>query len=169
MAGFTPEEAEEIRQRELEDIQRFGKASAETQKQLMDLAVGVKGTTEAMTAHMKSFGNSGINLAKELNAGKTGATVFNSSVGSMAGALGDLAGLIPYVGGALKTLIKGAGDYAQAVNTQAEALMGSYKQLGALGAATAGGIEDVYANLKNLNLNTYDISPKIGFYNSNAV
>jgi hypothetical protein len=30
--------------------------------------------------------------------------------------------------------------------------MDSYKQLGAMGAATAGGIEDVYSNLKNLNL-----------------
>jgi hypothetical protein len=67
MAGFTPEEAATIRQQELEDIQRFGKASAETRAQLLDLSVGVKGTTEAMTAHMKSFGTSGVDLIKDLN------------------------------------------------------------------------------------------------------
>ena len=152
MAGFTPEEAAAIRQQEIEEIQQFGKASDATRKQLLDLSVGIKGTTDAMTAHMKSFGTSGIDLIKDLNAGKVGATVFNNTVGSMASALGDLLGMIPYVGGALKALVKGAGDYTKAVNVQAEALMNSYKQMGAMGAATAGGIEDVYANLKNLNL-----------------
>ena len=152
MAGFTPEEAAAIKQQEIEDILRFGKASEETRKQLIDLAVGVKGTTDAMTAHMKSFGTTGVGLIKDLNAGRTGATVFNNTIGTTANALGDLAGTIPYVGKALKTVIKAGGEYAQAVNTQAEALMSSYRTLGALGAATAGGIEDVYANLKNLNL-----------------
>ena len=62
MAGFTPEEAAAIRQQEIEEIQQFGKASDATRKQLLDLSVGIKGTTDAMTAHMKSFGTSGIDL-----------------------------------------------------------------------------------------------------------
>ena len=152
MAGFTPEEAAAIRQQELEDIQRFGRASDETRKQLMDLSVGVKGTTEGLTRNFKALGTSGVSLVKELNAGAVGASVFNNSIGSVTNALGDLVGLIPYVGTALKTIVKGASEYTQAVNQSADRLYSTYKQLGEMGAATAGGMQDVYNNVKKLNL-----------------
>jgi hypothetical protein len=152
MAGFTPEEAAAIRQQELEDIQRFGRASDETRRQLMDLSVGVKGTTEGLTRNFKALGTSGVSLVKELNAGAVGASVFNNSIGSVANALGDLLGTIPYVGTALKTIVKGASEYTQAVNQSADRLYSTYKELGEMGAATAGGMQDVYNNVKKLNL-----------------
>jgi hypothetical protein len=152
MAGFTPEEAAAIRQQELEDIQRFGRASDETRRQLMDLSVGVKGTTEGLTRNFKALGTSGVSLVKELNAGAVGASVFNDSIGSVVNALGDLLGTIPYVGTALKTIVKGASEYTQAVNQSADRLYSTYKELGEMGAATAGGMQDVYNNVKKLNL-----------------
>jgi len=152
MAGFTPEEKEAIKQQEIEDILRFGRASDETRKQLMDLSVGVKGTTEGLTRNFKALGTSGVSLVKELNSGAVGASVFNNSIGSMSNALGDLVGLIPYVGTALKTIVKGASEYTQAVNQSADRLYSTYKELGEMGAATAGGMQDVYNNVKKLNL-----------------
>jgi predicted chitinase len=168
MAGFTPEEAAAIKQQEIEDILRFGRASDETRKQLMDLSVGVKGTTEGLTRNFKALGTSGISLAKELNAGVVGASVFNDSIGSVSNALGDLVGLIPYVGGALKTLVKGASEYTQAVNKQADQLYSTYKQMGAIGAAGAGGMQSVYDNLKKLNLGVNELSDFASLVGENA-
>ena len=168
MAGFTPEEAEEIRRQELEDIRRFGKVTDETRVKMLDLSVGIKGATEGLTRNFKSLGSTGINLAKELNAGAVGASVFNDSIGASTKALGELVGLIPYVGGALKLLIKGASDYTQAVNKQADQLYSTYKQMGEIGAAGAGGMQSVYDNLKKLNLGVNELDKFAGLVGENA-
>ena len=168
MAGFTPEEAEEIRRQELEDIRRFGRVTDETREKLLDLSVGIKGTTEGLTRNFKSLGTTGINLAKELNAGAVGASVFNDSIDASTKALGDLVGLIPYVGGALKLLVKGASDYTQAVNKQADQLYSTYKQMGEIGAAGAGGMQSVYDNLKKLNLGVNELDKFAGLVGENA-
>ena len=168
MAGFTPEEAEEIRRQELEDIRRFGKVTDETRVKMLDLSVGIKGATEGLTRNFKSLGSTGINLAKELNAGVVGASVFNDSIGASTKALGELVGLIPYVGGALKLLIKGASDYTQAVNKQADQLYSTYKQMGEIGAAGAGGMQSVYDNLKKLNLGVNELDKFAGLVGENA-
>ena len=168
MAGFTPEEAEEIRRQELEDIRRFGRVTDETRAKMLDLSVGIKGATEGLTRNFKSLGSTGINLAKELNAGAVGASVFNDSIGASTKALGELVGLIPYVGGALKLLVKGASEYTQAVNKQADQLYSTYRQMGEIGAAGAGGMQSVYDNLKRLNLGVNELDKFTGLVGENA-
>lgn len=126
---YTPEEITELKAREADEILRLGRVTDETRRSLMDMSIGVKGYTENLTKNFKSLGQSGINLAKNLNDGAIGASVFNESIGSLSKVIGDLVSLIPYVGGALKAIIRGTADYTEAVNKQADALYGSYQEM----------------------------------------
>ena len=113
------------------ELNKFGKVSNETTAKLAQFQ-------SSLTRDFKALGNSGINLAKQLNNGAIGASVFNDSIGSMSDVIGDLVGMIPYFGTALKTAIKGVSEYTQAVNKQTDALFESYEQMSKIGAAGAG-------------------------------
>jgi len=143
------------------ELNKFGKVSNETTAKLAQFQ-------SSLTRDFKALGNSGINLAKQLNNGAIGASVFNDSIGSMSDVIGDLVGMIPYFGTALKTAIKGVSEYTQAVNKQTDALFESYEQMSKVGAAGAGGIQSVYDNLKKLNLGVNELDKFVAIVGENS-
>ena len=166
--AYTPEEIEELKAREADEIKRLGAATIETRMALMDAAAGVKGLTASLTKGFGSLGTSALGLTKELYAGEVGASVFNKSIGGVSDALGDLLGLIPYVGGALKTLVKGASEYTQAVNQQADLLYKNYQRMSEIGATGAKGMQGVYDNLKRMNYGTDELDKFVSIVKENS-
>ena len=159
--AYTPEEITELKAREADEIKRLGQATVETRMALLDMAAGTKGLTSSLIKTFSSLGTSAVGLTKQLYNGETGASVFNKSINATADALGDLVGLIPYIGGALKTFVKGAADYTQAVNEQADLLYKNYQEMSKIGATAAEGMTGVYDNLKRMN---YDAKNEIGLF-----
>jgi putative chitinase len=166
--GYTPEEIAELKAREADEIKRFGQASAETRMALLDMSAGVKGLTASLTKGFGQLGSSALGLGKQLYEGEVGASVFNKSIGGATDALGDLIGLLPYVGGALKTLVKGASEYTQAVNKQADALYSNYQKMSEMGATAADGMQGVYDNLKRMNYGTDELDKFVGIVRENS-
>lgn len=171
-SNYTPEEIAELKAREADEIKRLGKATIETRMAMMDAAAGVKGLTANLTkgfsGMLGSLGTSALGLTKALSEGEVGASVFNNSIGSVANALGDLLGLIPYVGGALKTLVKGASEYTQAVNKQADLLYKNYQDMSQIGATVADGMQGVYDNLKRMNYGTEELDKFVSIVKENS-
>lgn len=167
-SNYTPEEIEQLKAREADEIKRLGQATIETRMALLDAAAGVKGFTANLTKGFGSLGTSALGLTKQLAAGEVGASVFNNSIGSVANALGDLLGLIPYVGGALKTLVKGASEYTQAVNKQADLLYKNYQDMSQMGATAADGMQGVYNNLKRMNYGTEELDKFVSIVKENS-
>jgi len=167
---MTPEEQEQ--QQQLNEYnQTIGKANNELNKfgnVTAGTAAKLSQFQTSLTKDFKALGNSGINLGKQLNQGAIGASVFNDSIGSMSDAIGDLVGMLPYVGTALKTAIKGVSEYTQAVNKQTDALFESYEQMSKIGAAGAGGIQSVYDNLKKLNLGVNELDKFVAIVGENS-
>ena len=143
------------------ELNKFGKVSNETAAKLSQFQ-------SSLTKDFKALGNSGINLGKQLNQGAIGASVFNDSIGSLSDVIGDLVGMIPYLGTALKTAIKGVSEYTQAVNKQTDALFDSYEQMSKIGAAGAGGMQSVYDNLKKLNLGVNELDKFVAIVGENS-
>jgi predicted chitinase len=166
--AYTPEEIAELKAREADEIKRFGQATVETRMALLDMAVGAKGATAALTKGFGSLGTSALGLTKQLYDGEVGASVFNKSIGGVSDALGDLVGLIPYVGGALKTLVKGASEYTQAVNKQADLLYSNYQRMSEIGANGAKGMQGVYDNLKRMNYGTEELDKFVSIVKENS-
>ena len=167
---MTPEEQEQQQQlneynqtisKANNELNKFGNVTAGTAAKLSQFQT-------SLTRDFKALGNSGINLAKQLNNGAIGASVFNDSIGSMSDVIGDLVGMIPYFGTALKTAIKGVSEYTQAVNKQTDALFESYEQMSKIGAAGAGGIQSVYDNLKKLNLGVNELDKFVAIVGENS-
>ena len=167
-SNYTPEEIEQLKAREADEIKRLGQATIETRMALLDASVGVRGLTASLTKGFGSLGTSALGLTKQLYDGEVGASVFNKSIGGVADALGDLLGLIPYVGGALKTLVKGASEYTQAVNQQADALYKNYQEMSRMGATAADGMQGVYDNLKRMNYGTEELDKFVGIVKENS-
>jgi hypothetical protein len=166
--GYTPEEIIELKAREADEIKRLGQATVETRMALLDMSAGVKGLTATLTGGLGMLGTSALGLGKDLAAGKIGVSVFNKSIDGVSGALGNLLGLIPYIGPALKTLVKGVGDYSQAVNDQAELLYNNYQEMSKIGAAGAEGMQGVYDNLKRMNYGTEELDKFVSIVRENA-
>jgi len=167
---MTPEEQEQqetliklnnAQRQAVYETEQFGKVTDETAAKLSQLQ-------SSLTNNFKALGNSGISLAKQLNNGAIGASVFNDSIGSLTDVIGDLVGLLPYVGTALKTIVKGASEYTQAVNKQTDALFESYEQMSKIGAAGAGGMQSVYDNLKKLNLGVNELDKFVAIVGENS-
>ena len=165
---YTPEEIAEINARAADEIKRLGAVSTETKMAMMDISVGIKGFTSSLTKGFGQLGSSALGLTKQLADGEIGASVFNNSIGGVANALGDLLGLIPYVGGALKTLVKGASEYTQAVNKQADLLYSNYQKMSEMGATAAGGMQGVYDNLKRMNYGTDELDKFVSIVKENS-
>jgi len=165
---YTPEEKAEIEARAADEIKRLGAVSNETKMAMMDMSVGIKGFTASLTKGFGQLGSSALGLTKQLAGGETGLSVFNDSIGGVTNMLGDLAGLIPYVGGALKTMIKGAGEYTQAVNKQADLLNKNYQEMSKLGATASDGVQGVYDNLKRMNYGTDELEKFVSIVRENS-
>ena len=161
--SYTPEEIIELKAREADEIKRFGQATVETRMALLDMSTGVKGLTASLTKGFSSLGTSAIDISKQLYNGSTGLSTFNNSIDSVSDALGELVGKIPYLGKPLKLMLKGTSEYTKAVNLHADQLYKSYQEISQVGAATAGGVSDLYNTLKRMN---YSSTTEMGVFTS---
>jgi hypothetical protein len=121
---------------------------------MKDAAVGAKGYAQAQQNVIKSLGKAAVDYTKEMYKGEQGAKAFNNSIDGVTDALGALALiLLPLKGISLVTKAAVAGLYALGKATklageQSDKLYKSYQDLSRAGAATAGGMTEVFENMQ---------------------
>jgi D-alanyl-D-alanine dipeptidase len=151
---YTPEEIAEIFEAYNNAIKTNTPINAELAKQMKDAAVGAKGYAQAQQNLIKSLGKAAVDYTKEMYKGEQGAKAFNNSIDGVTDALGALALiLLPLKGISLITKGVVAGLYALGKATklageQSDKLYKSYQDLSRAGAATAGGMTEVFENMQ---------------------
>jgi hypothetical protein len=151
---YTPEEIAEIFEAYNNAIKTNTPINAELAKQMKDAAIGAKGYAQAQQNLIKSLGKAAVDYTKEMYKGEQGAKAFNNSIDGVTEALGALALiLLPLRGISLVTKAAVAGLYALGKATklageQSDKLYKSYQDLSRAGAATAGGMTEVFENMQ---------------------
>jgi predicted chitinase len=153
MAGeYTPEEY----QRALDDYNRAlisgmdqnSAAFKQLKENLDDAIKGTKNYTYQMRQASQQLGSSMLALGKQISSGAQGTAVFNDALGSGADLLGKFLKEIPGIGKYLRLAVIAGAEYVKAVNKQSDALYKSYQEISRTGAIGAGGMTEVYQNLK---------------------
>jgi len=126
------------------------RALTEATKQTKDNFKALARTTKELA---QSFGNAG----KSFFDAAEGAAKYGKATKEVTGALGDLLGKIPLVGGAFGGLLKAIGGVVAATLEQNDALVKSYQTLSDFGALDMRGVEGVFADLQRLKLVTSQI------------
>ncbi len=151
---YTPEEIAEIFEAYNNAIKTNTPISADLAKQMKDAAIGAKGFAQAQENLLKSLGKSVVDYTKEMYKGEQGAKAFNNSIDGITDALGALALiLLPLKGVSLVTKGVVAGLFALGKATklageQSDKLFKSYQDLSRAGAATAGGMTEVFQSMQ---------------------
>jgi hypothetical protein len=153
---YTPEEIAEIFEAYNNAIKSNTPVSADLAKQMKDAAVGAKGFAQAQENLFKSLGKSVTEYTKAMYKGEQGAKAFSNSIDVVTDALGVLALIIlPLRGISLVTKGVVAGLFAMGKATkmageQGDKLYKTYQDLNKAGAATAGGMTEVFNNMQKL-------------------
>jgi hypothetical protein len=153
---YTPEEIAEIFEAYNNAIKSNTPVSAELAKQMKDAAVGAKGFAQAQENLFKSLGKSVTEYTKAMYKGEQGAKAFSNSIDVVTDALGALALIIlPLRGISLVTKAVVTGLFAMGKATkmageQGDKLYKTYQDLNKAGAATAGGMTEVFNNMQKL-------------------
>lgn len=154
MAQYTPEEISEVFEAWANAVKSGTPVSEELAKQMKDASKGAKGFAQAQENLFKSLGKSVTDYTKEMYKGEQGAKAFNNSIDGITDALGALALiLLPLKGVSLVTKAVVAGLYAlgkatKVAGEQSDKLYKSYQDLSRAGAATAGGMTEVFENMQ---------------------
>lgn len=154
MAQYTPEEISEIFEAWANAVKSGTPVSEELAKQMKDASKGAKGFAQAQENLFKSLGKAAADYTKEMYKGEQGAKAFNNSIDGITDALGALALiLLPLKGISLVTKGVVAGLFALGKATklageQSDKLYKSYQDLSRAGAATAGGMTEVFENMQ---------------------
>lgn len=132
----------------------------------------IKGAGEAA----KQFAGAFVSAGKAMYEGQKGLTAYNQSVDQVATGikvLGTALGAL--IGGPIGLLVAGismaataAGDYVKAANEQTDKLFQSYQEISRSGAATVGGLDTIYADLRKLGLNVNELSEYTALIGENA-
>ena len=168
---YTPEEIQEIFQAYDDAMQKNIPISKELAQQMEDAKKGIKNWTNEVNAGWKKLGTSATDLGKSLYKGEKGAGQFGGALETATGALQTLILLIPGIGIAAKAAAFAIGAFGKAVNVagkQGEALHKSYKELSQVGAATAGGLQDVFVNAQKLGYGIEDLDKMVALVAANS-
>lgn len=168
---YTPEEIQEIFQAYDDAMQKNIPISKELAQQMEDAKKGIKNWTNEVNASWKKLGTSATDLGKSLYKGEKGAGQFGGALETATGALETLILLIPGIGIAAKAAAFAIGAFGKAVNVagkQGEALHKSYKELSQVGAATAGGLQDVFVNAQKLGYGIEDLDKMVALVAANS-
>jgi hypothetical protein len=168
---YTPEEIQEIFQAYDDAMQKNIPISKELAQQMEDAKKGIKNWTNEVNASWKKLGTSATDLGKSLYKGEKGAGQFGGALETATGALETLILLIPGIGIAAKAAAFAIGAFGKAVNIagkQGEALHKSYKELSQVGAATAGGLQDVFVNAQKLGYGIEDLDKMVALVAANS-
>ena len=135
-----------------------GKVSKETYAEMEKLKKKIKDATESSGDLDKSFNNLGsaaIDLGKAMYRGEQGAAVFGDTVEQMAAVVSAAILAIPGLGIAAKAAavtVTALGKAANVAAEQGDTLYESYVDLAKSGAATAGGLEQVFENIQKFGM-----------------
>jgi len=145
--------------REINDANRRGvDVSKELYKELENLKRKInesKKASDGLGGAFADLGRSALDLGRSMYRGEQGASVFADSVESAANVISQAILLIPGIGIAAKAATVAIGALAKAANLAAEqgdTLYESYVDLAKFGAATAGGLEQVFENVQKFGM-----------------
>jgi hypothetical protein len=121
-----------------------------------------------MADALKGLGKATIDYTKRMNDGATGAQEFNGTIDAISTGLqaltwaiaalaGPLGLLARAVVGATVMIIKGAAEYSKAAAKQADELFKTYQDLNKVGAAGAGGMQEVFNNMQKFGYNLKEL------------
>jgi hypothetical protein len=168
---YTPEEIQEIFQAYDDAMQKNIPISKELAQQMQDAQKGIKNWTNEVNASFKKLGTSATDLGKSLYKGEKGAGQFGGALESATDSLSMMINLIPGIGIAAKAAAFAIKAFGKAVNIagqQGEALHKSYKELSQAGAATAGGLQDVFVNAQKLGYGIEDLDKMVALVAANS-
>jgi hypothetical protein len=168
---YTPEEIQEIFQAYDDAMQKNIPISKELAQQMQDAQKGIKNWTNEVNASFKKLGTSATDLGKSLYKGEKGAGQFGGALESATDSLSMMINLIPGIGIAAKAAAFAIKAFGKAVNIagqQGEALHKSYKELSQVGAATAGGLQDVFVNAQKLGYGIEDLDKMVALVAANS-
>lgn len=154
---YTPEEIAEIFEAYNDAIKTGTPVSKELAQAMKDATVGAKGYAQAQENLMKSLGKSVTEYTKAMYKGEQGAKAFNNSIDAVTDALGALLLIMLPLRGislAAKLAVGGLlalGKATKLAGEQSDKLYKGYQDLTRAGAATAGGMTDVYESMRKLN------------------
>jgi len=153
MAGeYTPEEfqqaADAYSKALISGMDQNSAAFKQLKENFDDANKGIKNYTYTMKQASQQLGSSMLAAGKQITSGAQGASVFNDALGSGADLLGKFVKDIPGIGKYLQLAIKAGAEYVKAVNKQSDALYKSYQEISRTGAIGAGGMTELYQNLK---------------------
>jgi hypothetical protein len=154
---YTPEEIAEIFEAYSNAVKTGTPVSKELAQAMKDAAVGAKGYAQAQDNLMKSLGKSVTEYTKAMYKGEQGAKAFNNSIDAVTDALGALLLIMLPLRGislAAKLAVGGLlalGKATKLAGEQSDKLYKGYQDLSRAGAATAGGMTDVYESMRKLN------------------
>jgi hypothetical protein len=168
---YTPEEIQEIFQAYNDAVQKNVPISKELAQQMQDAQKGIKNWTNEVNASWKKLGTSATDLGKSLYKGEKGVGQFGGALESATDSLSMMINLIPGIGIAAKAAAFAIKAFGKAVNIagqQGEALHKSYKALSQVGAATAGGLQDVFVNAQKLGYGIEDLDKMVALVATNS-
>ena len=149
MAEFMSPEEVDARTRELYKQFDLGYISAKQLADgLNDARKGVRGYTQELSASLNQLGTSVKSTFDDIKNGKQGSAVFNNALNSGADAAAKAAMQFGPLGAAFGAVLKVLTFFVSAANDQADALFKATQDLSKVGATGAGGMTEVYANLK---------------------
>ena len=153
MAGqYTPEEYQDIldayNKALISGMDQNSAAFKQLKENLDDAKLGIKNYTYTMKQASQQLGSSMLAAGKQISSGAQGAAVFNDALTSGANLASKALERFGPWGRALGLATKALGAYIGAVNKQSDALYKSYQEISRTGAIGAGGMTEVYQNLK---------------------
>jgi hypothetical protein len=173
-AQFTPEEIAEIFEAYNNAIKSGTPITADLAKQMKDAAAGVKGYAQAQENLFKSLGKSVADYTKEMYKGEQGAKAFNNSIDTVTTALEALMVLLPFVRGlSVVTKLATVGLYGflkgvKLAGEQSDKLYKSYQDLSRAGAATAGGMTEVFENMQKFGYGLEELEQMTALVKANS-
>lgn len=165
---YTPEEIQAIFREYNEAVKNGTPISKELAQSMKDAQIGVKNYTAELNSSMKKLGSSMVGLAGAIKDGAEGASTFNSGIESAADAVDKFASGFGPIGFVIGKLVSLLGKYAVEANKQSDALFKTYQDLNKFGAATAGGMTDVFANMQKFGYGINELDKMIALVRENA-
>ena len=147
---YTQQEIDEILSRVADELSKVGYVSEQTAKDMKDMSTGVKNYTENLNNSFKRLGTSIGNLAGNMAKGATGAAQYTDMLGDAAGLAASALSALGPIGKGAGLLLKGMGESAKLVGSQADSVYKSFQELSKSGMSTAGGMSTVFNNMQKL-------------------
>ena len=147
---YTQQEIDEILSRVANEMDKLGYVSEQTAKDMKNMSTGVKNYTENLNNSFKRLGSSIGNLAGNMAKGATGAAQYTDALGDAAGLAASALSILGPIGKGVGIALKGLGESAKLVGSQADSVYKSFQELSKSGMSTAGGMSTVFNNMQKL-------------------